>query len=219
MTERETRRRAVLAAALPHVPFEGWTDRLLGFAADDLGIHANEARRLFPGGGAELCGLFVAEADRRMLEALAHHDLEAMRVRDRIALAVRTRLEQARVHREAVRRALGFYALPFNAAEGARTLYRTVDAMWRAAGDTATNFNFYSKRALLAGVYGSTLLTWLDDRSENSAATWAFLERRIDDVMRIQKARGRWAKRLPDPDRVVAGLARRLREPRRRRSA
>lgn len=213
MTERDTLRRAVLAAALAHVPFDGWTDRVLPRAAADLGLEAAEARRLFPGGAADLIALFVAEADRRMTEALAGHDMAGLRVRDRIALAVRTRLEQARPHREAVRRALAFHALPFNAAEGTRTLYRTVDAMWRAAGDTATDFNFYTKRALLAGVYGTTLLFWLEDRSEGNAATWAFLDRRIDNVMAIQKLRGRLGKRLPDPDRVVAGLVRRMRRP------
>lgn len=218
MSAREVRRRAVLAAALPHVPFDGWTDRVLVAAAGDLGVAVAEARRLFPGGATELCAFFVAESDRRMTEALADLDLASLRVRDRIALAVRTRLSQVAPHREAVRRALGLYALPVHVAAGLRSLYRTVDAMWRAAGDTATDFNFYSKRALLAGVYGATLLTWLDDRSPDNAATWAFLDRRIDDVMGIQKLRGRLAQRLPDPDRVVAGLARRFR-PRPRRTA
>jgi ubiquinone biosynthesis protein COQ9 len=208
MTDRATLRRAVLAAALPHVPFDGWTDRILDRAAADIDLDAAEARRLFPGGAADLIALFVAEADRRMVESLASHDLAAKRVRDRIALAIRARLELARPHREAVRRAMAYYALPFNAAAGTRTLYRTVDAIWRAAGDRATDFNFYTKRALLAGVYGSTLLFWLDDNSEGSAATWAFLERRIDNVMTIQKVRGRLTKRLPDPDRIVARLAR-----------
>ncbi|MGH6718953.1 MAG: COQ9 family protein [Alphaproteobacteria bacterium] len=211
MSARASGRRAVLAAALGHVPFDGWTDRVLAAAAGDLGVTLAEARRLFPGGAAELCAFFVAESDRRMIEALADHDLAALRVRDRIALAVRTRLTQAGPQREAVRRALGFYALPAHAAAGVRTLYRTVDAMWRAAGDTATDFSFYSKRALLAGVYGTTLLFWLEDRSPGCAATWAFLDRRIDDVMAIQRLKGRLGRRLPDPDRVVAGLARRLR--------
>lgn len=201
-------RRAVLAAALPHVPFDGWTDRLLNRAAADIDLDPAEARRLFPGGASDLIALFVAEADRRMIEDLVKRDLGSLRVRDRIALAVRTRLEHARPHREAVRRALAYHALPFHAAAGTRALYRTVDAIWRAAGDRATDMNFYTKRALLAGVYGATLLFWLDDTSEGGAATWAFLERRINDVMTIQKARGRLAKRLPDPDRIVARLAR-----------
>jgi len=210
MTAREERRRAVLAAALAHVPFDGWTAALLDRAAEDLGVAPGEARRLFPGGAAELAGFFVAEADRRMVEAFAAKGGAELRIRERIALAVRLRLEHAAAHREAVRRTLAFYALPQNAAAGLASLYRTVDAIWRAAGDTATDFNFYTKRALLAGVYGATLLYWLEDRSEGSTATWRFLDRRIEDVMRIQKARSLVGKRLPQPDRVIGGIARRL---------
>lgn len=208
MSERELRRRAVLAAALPHVPFDGWTDRLLARAAEDLELDPADAHRLFPGGAAELVAFFVAEADRRMAERLAERDPSSSRIRDRIALGVRVRLEEALPHREAVRRALAFYALPRNAAAGVASLYRTVDAMWRAAGDSATDFNFYTKRALLAAVYGSTLLAWLDDRSEGCAATWRFLDRRIEDVMRIQKARAGLAARLPKPERAIAALCR-----------
>jgi ubiquinone biosynthesis protein COQ9 len=137
-----------------------------------------------------------------MLDELARRDLAAMKVRERIAAAIRIRLTQQAPHREAVRRALSLEALPRHAPAALAALYRTVDAIWYAAGDTATDWNFYSKRLLLAGVYSSTLLIWLDDRSEGLAATWAFLDRRIDDVMQIQKLRGRLDRlvgRLPDP--------------------
>ncbi|MSP84151.1 MAG: COQ9 family protein [Alphaproteobacteria bacterium] len=210
MSERETRRRAVLAAALPHVPFDGWTGRLLDRAAADLGLPGGETHRLFPGGASELLGFFAAEADRRMIEGLAAGHIDSLRVRERIALAVRIRLEAALPHREAVRRALAFYAMPHNAPAGTAALYRTVDAIWRALGDASTDFNFYTKRALLAGVYAATLLFWLDDRAEETAATWRFLDRRIADVMRIQKVRGRLSEHLPSLDRIVAALCRGL---------
>ncbi len=199
-------RRKLLAATLRHVPFDGWTLRALRAAAKDAGLDLATARRAFPGGAAGVLDFWSAESDRRMLDRLARRDLENMRVRDRIAAAVRARLELNREHREAVRLALGHAGLPFNAPAAAARLWRTVDAMWRAAGDTATDFNFYTKRGLLAGVYISTLLYWLDDTSEGFAATWAFLDRRIDDVMRVPKVLGRLRKCVPDPSRVLRVL-------------
>ena len=125
-----------------------------------------------------------------------------MRIRDRIICAVRTRLECLEPYREAERRAVGFLALPPNALLGLRLMGRAVDAMWRAAGDRSTDFNYYTKRALLAGVYSTTLAHWLQDESEGFEETWAFLGRRVDDVMKIQKLRGRldsYVEKLPSP--------------------
>lgn len=119
-----------------------------------------------------------------------------LKIRDRIALAVRTRLLQHAAHREALRALASFLALPTNAGLAARCLWRTVDAMWRAVGDTATDFNYYSKRTLLAGVYGSTVLVWLDDSSEGFADTFAFLDRRIADVMTIERYKSRLRRSL-----------------------
>ena len=187
----DTERRALLEAALNHVPFDGWSARTLRLACRDRGLDRTVARRAFPRGARDLLAFFVAEADRRMVAELSARDLGAMRVRERIAAAVRLRLELHAGHREAVRRAIALRALPPYTGDALKALYRTVDLMWRAAGDEATDFNFYSKRALLAGVYGSTILYWLEDHSEDFADTWAFLDRRIGDVMRVQKARGR----------------------------
>jgi ubiquinone biosynthesis protein COQ9 len=110
-----------------------------------------------------------------------------LKIRERIKVAVRARIEQTVGGRESVRRGLAMLALPPNGPLGLKLLYRTVDAIWYAAGDTSTDFNFYTKRAMLAGVYSSTLLYWLNDRSGDSEATWAFLDRRIDNVMRFEK--------------------------------
>lgn len=197
-----TERRALLEAMLVHVPFDGWSSKAMALAVKDCGFDAGLASRAFPGGAVDALDFWVTETDLAMLRALESHDLEAMKVRDRVRLAILTRLEIAAPHREAVRRALNLEALPQHAPRALKQLYRTVDAIWYAAGDTATDFNFYTKRLLLAGVYASTLLRWLDDKSEGFAGTEAFLDRRLADVMQIEKAKGRlrkFADRLPNP--------------------
>ena len=202
--DHEAAREAVLGAALAHVPFDGWSRRALEAGARDAGYAPTMALRAFPGGAIEAIEAHSASADRRMIVALAARDLEGLRVRERIALAVRLRLTEHTGAREAIRRAVAVLALPVYAPVGLACLYRTVDAIWYAAGDRATDFNFYTKRALLAGVYGATLVHWLDDRSEGAADSWAFLERCIDAIMRIpriqdraRRAAGRIARLLP----------------------
>ncbi len=199
----EATRRDLLDAVLAQVPFEGWTDRALKAGAKACGVDPIAARRAFPRGAADVIEFWNGEADRRMVDALAGLDLDAMRVRDRITAAVRLRIEPYRQRREAVRLALARASLPQHAPAAMGALYRSVDAMWRAAGDTATDYNFYTKRGLLAGVYASTLLYWLDDASDDGAATWAFLDRRIADVMKVPRAIARLRNCLPDPDRLM----------------
>lgn len=195
----------LLDAALVHVPFDGWTPAVLSAAARDCGVPHALALNAFPGGAAEMIEYWNQRSDQRMLAALEARDLSALRYRDRVALAVRLRLESVG-HREAVRRGLAFLSLPQNAALASRCLYRTVDAVWHGLGDRSTDFSFYTKRALLAGVYAATVLYWLDDRSEGSTATWSFLDRRIGDVLKITTLRQRVEQglerataHLPDP--------------------
>lgn len=203
-------KRQLLAALLSHAAFDGWTSQALARAAQDCGFEAGLVARAFPGGVVEALDFWVRETDAAMIEAFAARDGGALKIRERIALAVMLRLDIAAPHREALRRALPLAAMPHLAPRFLTQLYRTVDAIWYAAGDTATDFNFYTKRMLLAGVYSATLLTWLDDNSEGFAATRAFLARRIEDVMKIQKARAQLDKigldkilaRLPDPRRL-----------------
>jgi len=207
-------RRAILEKALGHVPFDGWSERTLQQAARAAGFDAAMARRAFPRGAADAIAYWSAETDRAMAAALVAQGITALKVRERIAAAVRWRLEHLAPHREAVRRALAFLALPRNGGLGLKCLYRTVDEMWHAAGDTATDFNFYTKRGLLAGVYASTLLFWLDDASPDGAASWAFLDRRIADALRLPKitARLREApKVLPRPRRFLRRVRNNLR--------
>lgn len=202
-------RAKILASALPNVAFDGWTTKLMREAADAAGVSHGEMRLAFPGGITDLVDCFLADGDRRMEETLAKRDLAAMKIRERITLAVRTRIEVDLAQREAVRRAVTLLALPISGGAGPRALYRTVDAIWRAAGDRSTDFNFYTKRAILAGVYSAVTLKWFGDGSEDHAETWAFLDRRIADVMQIEKAKAsvqRFGALLPDPAALLGRL-------------
>jgi ubiquinone biosynthesis protein COQ9 len=206
--DRDVVRTAIIDSTLPHVPFDGWTQGALQHGAADAGFEKVMALRVFPGGPVEAVEFWSQLADRRMLQALEQRDLAAMKVRERVAAAIRLRLEQTAGHREAVRRALGLLALPLNAGKGPALLWRTVDAIWYAAGDTATDFNYYTKRGLLAGVYSATVLYWLEDRSEGFATTWSFLDRRIGEVMRVPQALSGLRKRLeglPTPFSILRG--------------
>jgi ubiquinone biosynthesis protein COQ9 len=207
--DREADRLALLEKTLAHAPFDGWSQRALEAGASDAGVPLDRMLNAFPGGMAELLDFYHRVADRRMLDAMEAAQTAAMRVRDRIAFAVRARLEQNIAHREAIRSACSFLSMPQNLGLGARCLYRTVDAIWHAAGDRSTDHNFYTKRGLLAGVYGSTVLFWLNDKSVDQSATWDFLDRRIGEVMSIPKAMSglkSLADRLPNPLRVVRRL-------------
>lgn len=195
----------VLEAALPHITFDGWTLHAMRAGARDAGLTESDALRAFPYGVADMITHFSDLADRRMVAEMERRDVTSMKVRERITTAVRVRLEQLTPHKEAVRRAMTIMALPTNAPAALRSLYHTVDAIWITAGDTATDWNYYSKRGLLAGVLSTTVLCWLDDRSEGHTETWAFLDRRIADVMRIPRLTGRVqqaCRRLVAPFRV-----------------
>ncbi len=183
----EAARSRLLAAALPHVPFDGWSDRTLRAAARDAGIEEGVARLVFPRGAVDLALHFHADGDRRLAQALAAAPLGGMKVRERVAFAVRKRIELVAADREAVRRGTTLFALPIHAADGAKALWGTADVIWSALGDASTDGNWYSKRAILTAVYGSTVLFWLGDNSEGFHDTWAFLDRRIDGVMRFEK--------------------------------
>ena len=198
----ESEKQAILAAALRHVPFDGWSQATLDAAVRDAGYDATMAERAFPNGVRDVIAFFVADADRRLAWELTKQDISKLPIRERIKTAVKLRIEQNAPHREAIRKAVALQLMPGFGVDGLRGLYHTIDLIWRAAGDTSTDFSFYTKRMLLAGVYSSTLAYWLDDGSEGYADTWAFLDRRIADVMRIGKLRGTVEKtlgRLPNP--------------------
>ncbi len=183
---RETRD-LVLDYALPNVAFDGWSESLLREAIEQSGADAALAGMAFPRGAVDLAAEAHRRDDMRMVEQM--NAGEVLRMREKITKAVRVRLELAGEQEEAVRRAAALFALPQNAAEGARLTWGTADAIWTAVGDTSTDYNWYTKRMTLSGVYSATLLYWLGDTSLDKEATWRFLDRRIEDVMRIEKVK------------------------------
>jgi ubiquinone biosynthesis protein COQ9 len=202
----EDQRATLIEAMLPNVAFDGWSRLALRAAARHIGMAADEALALFPNGAAELVAHFSWWVDLRMLDRLEGMDLEPLRIPERIALAVTTRLEILAPWREAERRALSVLALPNHTLLGVRLLYGTIDGIWYAAGDRATDFSFYTKRATLAAIYAATLLYWLDDNSGEFAETRSFFERRLARVASIGKARQRFEtvlERLPNPLRLL----------------
>jgi len=202
--EHSPERDAALEALLPNVPFDGWTRTALRNSLAAAGESPDDADHLFPGGAAEMIEAWCDLADRRMAEAAGPLGLSELRVPERVRALIALRLEQARPHKEAVRRALALLSLPQNALRAARITARTADAIWRAAGDTATDLSRHTKRATLAAIYSATLLAWLRDRSEDDAATLAFLDRRLAGIGRIGGMRRQveaLAVRLPFPRR------------------
>lgn len=193
----------LLDAALPHVVFDGWTEPTFQRAVDDSGVDPTVARAICPRGAVDLALAFHARGDARMVEALNEADLQGMRFRDRIAFAVRTRLEGIE-DKEAVRRGTTLFALPVYAADGARAIWQTCDAIWTTLGDTSDDGNWYSKRATLSGVYGATVLFWLGDDTPDHQATWDFLDRRIEDVMRVESLKAQ-INNSPVLSKVFAG--------------
>lgn len=190
MTETiPARKDALLLALLPNVPFDGWTRAAMRTAAAQAGIDPTELALLFPRGPRDVAAWFSAWADRQTVAALKKGRIGTQKIRARIAAGVLTRLDILLPHREAVRRSLSLLASPLNLPLGAKLLYDTVDTLWHAAGDRSTDFNFYTKRGLLAGVYAATTLYWLDDRSEDTEATAAFLDRRLAEVLAIPRLR------------------------------
>jgi ubiquinone biosynthesis protein COQ9 len=202
----------LLDAALKHAVFDGFSDKALACAAEEMGAAKDVVARLFPQGPLSLVEAFSDSADAAMESTLAAMDLKAMKIRARIAAAVMARIEGLRRHKEAARRAAAFLTLPPHAALGARLVWRTVDAMWRAVGDTSTDFNFYTKRGILAGVYSSTLMRWFTDASADEHETTAFLAERIENVMTFEKFKAQAKEavsRLPSLAEVLGSLSRR----------
>ena len=190
-TDDSKAKESVLAAALKHVVFDGFTDKVLAAAAKEAGVDKSSLARLFPDGALSLVEAFSHSADADMEKRIAALDLKGLKVRERITAAVKARIAALSPHKEAARRAAAFLTLPPHAALGAKLVYRTVDSMWRAVGDKSTDFNFYTKRGILAGVYSATLLRWFTDDSADGHATDVFLADRIENVMQFEKLKAR----------------------------
>ena len=184
MTDPKNR---LVDAALTHVAFDGWSEETLKLAASDCDIPLAEAQALFPRGAVDLALGYHQQGDDRMAEEMAASDLASMRYRDRVAHAIRLRLELA--DKEAVRRGTTLFALPQNAGDGAKAIWGTSDRIWECLGDTSRDVNWYTKRMTLSAVYSSVVLFWLGDESEGAEATWEFLDRRIENVMQFEKTK------------------------------
>ncbi|KAB7613951.1 COQ9 family protein [Amylibacter sp. SFDW26] len=201
----------LVEAALPHVMFDGWSDTTFKAAVKDSGVDEGLAAQTCPRGAVDLALGFHRLGDEAMVDALNSADLSDMRFRDKISKAVELRIRVVADEKEAVRRGVTLFALPQNAGEGAQALWSTTDKIWTALGDTSEDVNWYTKRATLSAVYSSTILFWLGDDSEDFANTWAFLDRRIDNVMQFETVK---AKLKNNPlGKMVSGLFDNIRKP------
>ncbi len=212
-------REALLDVMLGLVPFDGWTMTAMQEAAKDAGIadegaEADRLNLLFPKGITDILDYWAVREDAAMAAAYDALDEPPARIRDKITWLVRQRIEQLEPHREAARRAAGTLALPAFAGVGPRLIWRTAGAMWVALGDQSTDGNYYSKRATLSAVYGTTLTRWFAEAAGDgfgevdASGTWAFLDRRIDGVMQIEKLKAQARKVSPDTDAIVGFLGR-----------
>lgn len=205
--------RARLAPEIAAVAgFDGWSDEAIRVAAVAVGVDPAGAAYAFRGGAMDMIAAWIAHVDAAMAQAFTADALAALPMRERIRRLVRFRLEAVAGQRESLRRALAIMALPANARRALQLGWRSADAMWRLAGDTATDYNHYSKRAILGGIYAATLAVLVDDDSEGQAQTMAYLDRRIEGIMRFEKAKGQLLR--PAAERFsMARLLGRLRYP------
>lgn len=206
-------REAVLAAALVHVPFDGWSETVFQNAVRDAGVDAGRALLAFPGGAMDLLDTFWASNDMALAKEIAGRGLDNTPVSQRISKALEIYLDLLRPHREAVRRALALQALPPHAPGALAMLYRTVDTIWRSVGDQSTDYNFYTKRAVLAAVVMSVVTNWLGESGDDAAAMEAFIGRRIGNVLAFEKVKARVAgviQSAPSPAPLLGRLVGRL---------
>ncbi|MEG8053288.1 COQ9 family protein [Sphingomonas aerolata] len=188
--------RSLLAPGIAaNAAFDGWSDAARDMAADAARIDRDVAALAFEEGPVDMIDAWFADIDVAMLESLPLERLSAMKIRARIAALIEARLQATAADRESLRRALAILALPQNLTKAGRLGWRTVDTIWRAAGDVATDYNHYTKRTILLGVYAATVTVFLDDESEGFAETRAFLSRRIDGIMRFETAKSGFLKR------------------------
>ena len=201
--------RAHLAPVIAaNAAFDGWTEAAVVSAAETEGVDPDIAKLAFPDGATAMIDAWFANIDAQMVTKLADR-LPGMKVREKITALVETRLDLLAADRESLRRALAILAMPQNAATGTKLGWRAADLLWRAAGDTATDYNHYTKRAMLGAVYGATIAVFLDDESAGQTDTRAFLARRIEGIMRFEKAKAGWLKRTehrPSLSRFIGRL-------------
>lgn len=195
--------------------FDGWNADAIDAAASEIGVDKDVARLAFKAQGASrniamnMIDAWIASVDAEMERRLPAEILAGMKIRARITRLIETRLDITAPDIEGQRRAAAIMAQPQNLARTARIGWRSADKMWRLAGDTATDFNHYTKRMTLSAVYSSTLAVFLQDESDNYADTKAFLGRRIDNVMQFEKMKAQAKSRrenIPSLSRFIGRL-------------
>jgi len=196
-------RTRILNAALPHVPFEGWSESLLRHAAVDLNVDVTSVRQAYPDGALGLAIAHHKQGDEAMRARLEAIDISGMRIRDRVTIAIKSRLDVIK-NKEVARRSTTFFSLPNNGLQGVQLIWDTSDSIWSILGDRSNDINWYTKRAILSGVYSSTLLYWLGDESPEYVETWGFLDRRITNVMQFEGVKARF-RNSPVLSRLIAG--------------
>jgi ubiquinone biosynthesis protein COQ9 len=205
--------RLALAPAIADAAiFDGWGDDALTMAADQMGADIDVARLAFKSGAIDMIFAWIEAVDMAMAAAFTDDVIGPMKIRERIRALVQFRLDAVAGQEEALRRALAIMAMPQNVARSTKRGWQTADLMWRLAGDTATDYNHYTKRAILASIYGATLAVFVDDTTDDKAETRAFLERRIEGVMKFEKVKAKWL----NPERETFSVTRflgRLRYP------
>lgn len=202
-TQHATRKDRLLAASLDHVPFDGWSETTFTAAISDADVDPTVARAICPRGAVDLAVAYHHQGDAEMLAGLRATNLNDMKYSARVTHAVRLRLE-AVTDKELVRRGTTLFTLPQYAPDGVKLIWGTCDAIWTALGDTSDDVNWYTKRGTLSGVYSSTVLFWLGDTSEGHADTWEFLDRRIENVMQIEKLKAQ-VRDSPTLSKLMAG--------------
>ncbi|MFN4113016.1 MAG: COQ9 family protein [Sphingomonadaceae bacterium] len=205
--------RIALAPALAEAAvFDGWSSQAITSAAETLGVNPDVAALAYPDGAIDMIAAWIAAIDAAMAQAFPPERIAAMKIRERIRALVQFRLDAMTGSEEALRRALAIMAMPQNAARALKLGWGSADRMWRLAGDTATDYNHYTKRTILASIYAATLTVFVSDESEGKAETRAFLDRRIDGVMKFEQVKAKWL----NPDRETFSVTRflgRLRYP------
>lgn len=202
-------RPVLIGTVASNAAFDGWADQAVTAAAESLGVDPGIARLAFPGGATDMIDAWFAHIDAQMAAECPPAALATMKIRERIASQVEARLKVLAPNRESLRRALAVLAMPQNLATAARLGWRSADVMWRAAGDTVTDYNHYTKRAILGGVYAATVQVFLGDESDGHTETSAFLQRRIDGIMKFEKAKAGFLKRTehrPSLSRFIGRL-------------
>ena len=193
-------REKLLEAVLEDADYDGWNQASLDAAANRIGMSEGEVMMAAPKGITSLLEAWAGQADAHVAKTMATTDMSQMKIREKVAFGVRTRIEFLETHKEAARRAAHAVAAPWRADLGPKLLWSAADTIWAALGDKSTDFNWYTKRTMLSGVIASTLSTWLAE--DDLDTVWAYLDDRIENVMQIEKAKAKmraFTDKLPDP--------------------